>query len=110
LDALADALAQLVALLDARLPPAPAEDIAAGTLDDAAFAAAAAALLKLIEAADGAAPAALRTLRPDLTTRFGLESTAKITNAMQHYDYDEALAILRHLLDPRRSPQTGAQP
>ena len=32
--------------------------------------------------------------RPDLITRIGIEKTAQISNAIQHYDYDEALARL----------------
>jgi two-component system, sensor histidine kinase and response regulator len=62
------------------------------------------ALMRLIESADGDAPVQFRKIRPDLVTRIGHEKTAEIANALQHYDYDHALAHLRLAL-----PNTGGQ-
>ncbi len=103
---LADELATLTDMLAGALPaadPAPAPP----PLGVAELDAAIAALMTLTESADGAAPAAFRRIRADLATRIGVARTAEISNALQHYDYDEALACLRLALDDRHQAPPG---
>ena len=102
LPALSAELASLVTLLETRLPPDSPEG--AATLGDDAFREAAETLQRQLRDADGAAPAAFRALRPDLVTRIGIEKTAQISNAIQHYDYDEALARLSEILEEKAMP------
>ncbi|WP_284189840.1 hypothetical protein, partial [Zoogloea oryzae] len=102
LPALSAELLSLVTLLETRLPPETPDG--AVTLDAAAFREAGAQLAQQLRDADGAAPATFRALRPDLITRIGIEKAAQISNAIQHYDYDEALARLSETLDETAMP------
>ncbi|WP_442770822.1 response regulator [Zoogloea ramigera] len=74
--------------------PAPAAPPAAAEPDSAAVDAAIARLVVLLTNADGAAPDAFRAIRAALTARFGLSAVTKISEALDHYDYDQALAHL----------------
>jgi two-component system sensor histidine kinase/response regulator len=74
--------------------PAPAAPPAAAEPDSAAVDAAIARLVVLLTNADGAAPDAFRAIRAALTARFGLSVVTKISEALDHYDYDQALAHL----------------
>ena len=74
--------------------PAPAAPPAAAEPDSAAVDAAIARLVVLLTNADGAAPDAFRAIRAVLTARFGLSAVTKISEALDHYDYDQALAHL----------------
>ena len=102
LPALSAELLSLVTLLETRLPPETPDG--AASLDDAAFREAGAQLAQQLRDADGAAPATFRALRPDLITRIGIEKAAQISNAIQHYDYDEALARLSEILEETAMP------
>ncbi|WP_298622005.1 response regulator [uncultured Zoogloea sp.] len=102
LPALSAELLSLVTLLETQLPPETADGTA--TLDDAAFHEAATTLAQQLRDADGTAPATFRALRPDLVARIGIEKTAQISNAIQHYDYDEALASLSETLEEKAMP------
>ena len=77
--------------------PAPATPPAAAEPDSAAVDTAIARLVTLVSNADGAAPDAFRDIRAALTTRFGLSVVTKISEALDHYDYDQALAHLHAL-------------
>ncbi len=102
LPALSAELARIVTLLETRLPPETPDG--SGTLDDDAFREAAGALAGQLRNSDGTAPSSFRALRPDLVTRIGMKSTAQISNAIQHYDYDEALARLNEALEGKAIP------
>ena len=74
--------------------PAPVTPPATAEPDSAAMDTAIARLVTLVRNADGAAPDAFRDIRAALTARFGLSVVTKISEALDHYDYDQALAHL----------------
>ncbi len=76
------------------LPPPVAPPPASTEPDADALDAAIARLVALLTSSDGAAPEAFRDIRAALTARFGLSAIAKISEAIDHYDYDQALACL----------------
>ncbi|MCK6396031.1 response regulator [Zoogloea sp.] len=92
---LAHEMGVLARMLEATLPapaPLPAPE---RQLDDAALDESIAELIRLIENSDGAAPLHFRQIRSDLAARIGAEKIGEIAEALQHYDYDHALACLR---------------
>ncbi|MDD3329377.1 MAG: ATP-binding protein [Zoogloea sp.] len=76
------------------LPPPVTPPPARTEPDDDALDAAIARLVALLTSSDGAAPEAFRDIRAALTARFGLPAITKISEAIDHYDYDQALACL----------------
>jgi two-component system sensor histidine kinase/response regulator len=90
-----DALRQM---LKNALPSSSETDTAGPRLGKSELDHAIEVLMRLTESADGDAPVQFRTIRADLITRIGHEKTAAISNALQHYDYDQALAHLRQAL------------
>ncbi|MDD2667394.1 response regulator [Zoogloea sp.] len=92
---LAAELEALRQMLENALPSPGQADHNAPRLGEAELERAINTLIQLIESADGDAPARFRQIRPDLITRIGREKTTEIADALQHYDYDQALACLR---------------
>ena len=90
------------------LPP-PAAPAAADMPDAAAFDEAVARLVHLLATADGTAPEAFRRLRPALTAHFGLSNVTKLSDALDQYDYDQALTCL-NVRKPPSSPLSTDQP
>ena len=90
------------------LPP-PAAPAAADMPDAAAFDEALARLVHLLATADGTAPEAFRRLRPALTAHFGLSNVTKLSDALDQYDYDQALTCL-NVRKPPSSPLSTDQP
>ncbi len=107
LNTLATEIAALSALLAHALPAgeeAPAA--AARNLDPAALDQSIAALIDLIEHSDGAAPLHFRQIRNDLSGRIGTAKVGEIAEALQHYDYDHALACLRQACEHPSPPSS----
>ena len=75
----------------------------------AAFDEALARLVHLLATADGTAPEAFRRLRPALTAHFGLSNVTKLSDALDQYDYDQALTCL-NVRKPPSSPLSTDQP
>ena len=94
-DKLAATLTDLVAMLDKAIASPLPETNTAPSLSPDELDHAIANLITLVEAADGQAPSFFLEIRPDLVARLGLEKVGEISNALQHYDYDCALACLR---------------
>ena len=98
--ALAARMAALTALLAQALPVAGDQilpEAATGTLDETALDEALATLIRLVEHSDGTAPTYFRQIRGRLAARIGVDRAGEIAEALQHYDYDHALACLRPL-------------
>ncbi|WP_374502053.1 response regulator [Zoogloea sp.] len=103
LQSLATEITALTHMLETALPvqidvPAPIPHLDAAALDESI-----ATLIKLIEHSDGAAPAHFREIRNNLSARIGTEKVGEIAEALQHYDYDHALACL-HEACPQQPP------
>ena len=75
-------------LLPVAPPPASTEP------DADALDAAIGRLVVLLTNSDGAAPEAFRDIQAALAARFGLPAITKISEAIDHYDYDQVLACL----------------
>ena len=90
-------------------PPALAAPCAGGAPDGHIADAELARLTHLLATADGAAPEAFRRLRPALTAHFGLSNVTKLSDALDQYDYDQALACLK-ACKPVSSPLSPDQP
>ncbi|MBL8435808.1 MAG: PAS domain-containing protein [Zoogloea sp.] len=76
------------------LPPPVAPPPASTEPDTDALDAAIGRLVVLLTNSDGAAPEAFRDIQAALAARFGLPAITKISEALDHYDYDQALACL----------------
>ena len=76
------------------LPPPVAPPPASTEPDADALDAAIGRLVVLLTNSDGAAPEAFRDIQAALAARFGLPAITKISEAIDHYDYDQALACL----------------
>ena len=103
LQSLATEITALTRILETALPvqidvPAPIPHLDAAALDESI-----ATLIRLIEHSDGAAPAHFREIRNNLSARIGTEKVGEIAEALQHYDYDHALACL-HEACPQQPP------
>jgi ethanolamine ammonia-lyase small subunit len=90
-------------MLETTLPRADRRTCANPAPDAAALDESIATLIRLIEHPDGAAPAHFREIRNNLSARIGTEKVGEIAEALQHYDYDHALACL-HEACPQQPP------
>ncbi|MBN9696796.1 MAG: response regulator [Zoogloea sp.] len=95
LSVLAIELAALRTLLKKSSPAEASPSGETPEVDEAALDAAITTLTQLLESADGNAPSHFRQIRNALARRIGAESTNEMAEALQHYDYDRALACLR---------------
>jgi hypothetical protein len=92
---LATEMNALARMLDTALPARVDVPDPPRHLDDAALDKSITELIRLIENSDGAAPLHFRQIRSDLAARIGAAKIGEIAEALQHYDYDHALACLR---------------
>ncbi|MCP5310240.1 MAG: response regulator [Zoogloeaceae bacterium] len=110
LAAFGTALDAVLGMLAERLPDEPGDLGTEGPLDAELLESALRRLETLLASADGDATREFRRIRPALVQRYGALSCGPLAEAVQNYDYDEALARLRALMSgSTAATRTGEQ-